>query len=585
MTQTGLSLGTPQYMAPEQAMGERAVDGRADIYALGAVLYEMLVGEAPFTGPTVQAIVARVMTENPRPVTGQRRSVPMHVNAAILKALEKLPADRFHSAAEFSKALITPGVEPTTERSEVAQSTKASRPTRLARSTVPWAIAGVATVAAIALWMSRPAQRSDSGPIRLAIDLPPGIEINPQSSQTIGISPDGSRVAFVVTSAGRSQLVIRNLNDDKITVVQGSTDAIGSAEFSPDGKWLTFNANSKLYKVPANGGPPTAIADSRWGQLAWLGNDALIFTKSYDTGLSRLSAEGSDSVVLSTPDRKKGELGHWWPQVLPDGKRVIFTAYSAPADQSTIEVMNVDGTGRRVILQGGYFGRYVDGYLLFIRNNGMMKVEIDEKSLKTKGSPVPLSIPVHTVASNGWAAFAVSTNGTLAYMDDVLNQVSLKWVDEGGNETAAFDSAGRVSSAISSPDGKKIGLVRNGDVWTLDRQRGILTRLTSTGQNESELRWTPDSRELLYVRDAPVFDIFKRVADASRAEEQVLTSAHDKSIGSVSPDGKLLLFSEDSSGSDDIYVVPLESSKTARPIRLLGGPKSETAARFSSDGM
>ena len=420
---------------------------------------------------------------------------------------------------------------------------------------------------------------------RLAIDLPPGIEINPQSSQTIGISPDGSRVAFVVTSAGRSQLVIRNLNDDKITVVQGSTDAIGSAEFSPDGKWLTFNANSKLYKVPANGGPPTAIADSRWGQLAWLGNDALIFTKSYDTGLSRLSAEGSDSVVLSTPDRKKGELGHWWPQVLPDGKRVIFTAYSAPADQSTIEVMNVDGTGRRVMLQGGYFGRYVDGYLLFIRNNGMMKVEIDEKSLKTKGSPIPLSIPVHTVASNGWAAFAVSTNGTLAYMDDVLNQVSLKWVDEGGNETSAFDSAGRVSSAISSPDGKKIGLVRNGDVWTLDRQRGILTRLTSTGQNESELRWTPDSRELLYVRDAPVFDIFKRVADASRAEEQVLTSAHDKSIGSVSPDGKLLLFSEDSSGSDDIYVVPLESSKTARPIRLLGGPKSETAARFSSDGM
>ena len=583
MTQTGLSLGTPQYMAPEQAMGERAVDGRADIYALGAVLYEMLVGEAPFTGPTVQAIVARVMTENPRPVTGQRRSVPAHVNAAILKALEKLPADRFHSAAEFSKALVTPGVEPTTERNDVAPSAK--RLTRLRSSTIPWAIAGVTTIAAIALWINRPAQRSDAGPIRLAIDLPSGIEINPQSSQTIGISPDGSRVVFVVTTGGRSQLVIRNLNDDKLTDVQGSTDAIGSAEFSPDGKWLAFNANGRLNKVPANGGPPTAIGGTRWGHIAWLGNDALIFTKSYDTGLSRLSAEGSDSVVLSTPDRKRGELGHWWPQVLPDGKRVIFTAYSAPADQSTIEVMNVDGTGRKVVLQGGYFGRYVDGYLLFIRNNVLMKVAIDGKSLKTKGSPVPLSVPVHTVAANGWAALAVSTNGTLAYMDDALNQVSLKWVDEGGNETAAFDSAGRVSDATPSPDGKKIGLVRNGDVWTLDRQRGILTRLTSTGQHESNLRWTPDSRELLYVRDAPTFDIFKRVADASRPEEQVLTSAHDKSIGSVSPDGRLLLFTEDSSGSDDIFVVPLASSRTARPVLLVGGPKAASEARFSPDGM
>src|SRR5215212_9160326 len=98
MTQTGLSLGTPQYMSPEQAMGERTIDARSDVYALGAVTYEMLVGEAPFTGPTVQAILARVMTEEPRPLVAQRKAIPDHVEEAVLRALEKLPADRWTSA-------------------------------------------------------------------------------------------------------------------------------------------------------------------------------------------------------------------------------------------------------------------------------------------------------------------------------------------------------------------------------------------------------------------------------------------------------------------------------------------------------
>jgi serine/threonine-protein kinase len=105
MTQTGLSLGTPQYMSPEQAMGERTVDARSDIYALGAVTYEMLVGEPPFSGPTVQAVVARLMAEEPRPISVYRKAVPDGVEAAVLRALEKLPADRFASAGAFSVAL------------------------------------------------------------------------------------------------------------------------------------------------------------------------------------------------------------------------------------------------------------------------------------------------------------------------------------------------------------------------------------------------------------------------------------------------------------------------------------------------
>src|SRR5215218_1896435 len=105
MTETGMSLGTPHYMSPEQAMGEREITPRSDVYALGAVLYEMLTGEPPFTGSTAQAVVARVVTESPRSLTAQRHTIPPHVEAAVLTALEKLPADRFTTATEFAEAL------------------------------------------------------------------------------------------------------------------------------------------------------------------------------------------------------------------------------------------------------------------------------------------------------------------------------------------------------------------------------------------------------------------------------------------------------------------------------------------------
>ena len=93
-------------MSPEQALGERVIDSRSDLYALGAVTYEMLVGEPPFSGPSVQAIVARLISEEPRRIAVQRKAVPEHVEAAVLHALEKLPADRFATAAEFASALV-----------------------------------------------------------------------------------------------------------------------------------------------------------------------------------------------------------------------------------------------------------------------------------------------------------------------------------------------------------------------------------------------------------------------------------------------------------------------------------------------
>src|SRR6476659_731729 len=244
MTQTGLSLGTPAYMAPEQAMGERAIDARADIYALGAVLYEMLVGEAPFTGPSVQAIVARVMTESPRPVTGQRRSVPEHVNAAVLKSLEKLPADRFHSAAEFSNALANPAFAREVSARSATLEAKPSTAIAIGRySLIPWAIAGIAALAAIFFAVRGSRGGADKTPTYVSVDLPPDATLPPRGTEVLGISSDGTTLAFDAFVGGTSRLFLRRLDEAAPRTVEGAVGDGGSASFSADGKWIAFNAD------------------------------------------------------------------------------------------------------------------------------------------------------------------------------------------------------------------------------------------------------------------------------------------------------------------------------------------------------
>jgi serine/threonine-protein kinase len=197
LTETGLSVGTPHYMSPEQAMGDRELDARSDVYSLGAMLYEMLVGEPPYTGPTAQAIVAKVITEKPALVTAARPTTPPHVAASIDKSLQKLPADRFSSAAQFAEALVSPGaallmtVTPGVRADATAGRTRGSRsPTSIA--TV--AIAGLAIAAAALGWL-RPVPRPVT---RFAIALPEDQALDGATpNQHIALSPDGTQLVYV----------------------------------------------------------------------------------------------------------------------------------------------------------------------------------------------------------------------------------------------------------------------------------------------------------------------------------------------------------------------------------------------------
>ena len=584
MTQTGLSLGTPQYMAPEQAMGERAIDGRADIYALGAVTYEMLVGEAPFTGPSVQAIVARVMTETPRPLTGQRRSVPANVNAAVLKALEKLPADRFSSAADFSRALVAPDFTTATTGAAGVE-TPRDKPSPSQRvPAIPWGIAALASIAAIVLAFRAFSSHPAAPPVHLSVDLPVGMELIPGDNEGLGISDDGETIAIGVVLDGKPQLFLRRLDSDSLHFVKGADNVNGSPAFSPDGNWLAFESGRKIFKEPVAGGTPTQLAGSDWGQIAWINNGAITYLKDYDTGLYKVGSDGGDSATLTTPDKTKGELGHWWPQLLPDGDHVLFTNYVTPADQSSIEVLSLSSGKRQVVFRGGYFGRYVDGHLLFTRNGVVMGVPFNASKLSTSGSPVQLPIEIETHASNGWAGFVVSKTGTLVYREDILKNVEVVWSDENGNEEPALDSAARISNAVASPDNKKIAVVRDGDVWVFERQRGIYTRLTQTEQVETRLVWTPDSREVIYSRDVPQYNIFKRSADATSPEELVVNSPRDKHANAVTPDGKSLIYEGDKGGASGMFIAPVNPADKTPPRILVEAPGKKGEAVISPDG-
>jgi Periplasmic component of the Tol biopolymer transport system len=336
--------------------------------------------------------------------------------------------------------------------------------------------------------------------------------------------------------------------------------------------------------VPVAGGAPTPLADAPWAQFAWIGNGSLVYTRDYDQGLYRIGSDGNDTITLTTPDRKKGELGHWWPQVLPDGDHVLFTNYVTPADHSTLEVLSLKTRKRDVVFHGGYFGRYANGHLLFVRNATVMQVPFDAGSLKASGTAVPLPIEIESKASNGWAAFVVSSNGTLVYREDVLKNVALVWSDENGNEEMALDSTARITSAAVSPDNKELAIVRDGDVWIYNRQRGVYTRLTSTEQVETSLVWSPDSKYVLYSRDVPQYDLFKRQADGSGTEQLVVTSKNDKHASAITPDGKSVIYVEAQPGGDDIFIAPFDPADKTAPVPVIQAAGNQEDAILSPDG-
>src|SRR3989475_6227378 len=479
------------------------------------------------------------------PVVFHRKPVPPHVDAAVARALEKLPADRWQSAAEFAAALTGTG----------ASSRVRGRPLpdALRRSAIPGAAAARLLRAAwVGLRNGRRALPS-AAPVRFSVELDPGVR--PTFTPIVRLSPDG-RQLFVSAMVGRREEVLRHPFDQmRMDVIagagQGEQGTGNSRPFiSPDGQWVAYARQGKLRKVRVEGGPAVDLAAAEWAGGSWGRNGRLVYTRAYNTGLWIVSEGGGDDHMLTAPDTARGELGHWWPQILPDGDHVLFTAYRTPIERATIEVLSISSGKRDVVFTGGVFVFYVPTrLLLYAVGETIRAVPFDLRRLVVTGPALPVVDSVAMNPTDGAAAFDVSENGTLAYMpvSSYVTETEVVLVDRRGSESRALPMTDRYNHPRLSPEGGRIAVdIRSanslGDVWMFQVGRSGGTRVTAEGGRDFGAEWTPDGRELIYSSERPFFDLYRRAADASRPAEPLLTGTYDRYTGSVSHDGRLVAF-------------------------------------------
>jgi eukaryotic-like serine/threonine-protein kinase len=488
MTETGMSLGTPRYMSPEQAMGERDLTARSDIYALGCIVYEMLTGEAPFTGTTAQAIVAKVLTEKPAPIIARRDRVSPQVEDAVLTALEKLPADRFATAGEFVAALRG-GPSAAT-----AQRVRAQKAGVRSKALIPLG-AGVVLLAALGGWMigqggGEPISTTE--PSRLAL-VEPGATITFDGlRRSIAISRDGQMIVFVATRAQGTSVLARRL-DGTASRVLVSTQT-GQLRLSPDGRYLyTGGAGGNMQRLPLAGGTWTPVTGVEATPYLAFGEDSTIWWGSFlNTGVWRHTPDGRDSLVFPY-----GAI----TQVLPGGRHGLGNPTGAGVNSGPPQLMDLrTGKLTRLLDTPVMDVAYTQGYLVYVRpDNIMAAVPFDAGTGRVTGTPVEIANDV-SVSTIGFAQWGVAENGTIAYIPG--SESDLVRVDRDGAVRVLRQESGLYHSPRISPDGERIAyddVTSEGrDVWVLDTRTRDVTRATFS-RDGHDPSWTEEGRGLSYI--------------------------------------------------------------------------------------
>jgi len=587
MTETGMSLGTPHYMSPEQAMGEREITARSDVYALGCVLYEMLTGEPPFTGPTAQAIIARVMTEEPRSLTLQRRTVPPHVEVAVLTALSKLPADRFATAAQFGEALARPGIATvplTTARVAIARPTRRSRALGLA----PWMLFLLALAAATWAWRRGPAERGTSWQFVAVGD---GVFPN-TLFPSIAISPDGGSLV-VRDSPQNGRLWLKRRGQLHAVPIAGTEGATYPA-FSPDGQWISFIDDNRLKKVRVTEGGVTTVADSvaaPFGGAAWLDDGSLVFVGPDISELSNVSGAGGPRTTILKDSALAG-LGIGNVAAIPDNRGVLFTVCNSGCVTMTVHLLDLHTGKERLLFGDAVSASYLaSGHVLYIRRDGgAMAVPFDVRAMRITGSPVQVLEDVRV--ATGAAFLTISPTGTLVYVQGTGAGVEfdLVRVTREGTPTP-IDTAwhGGFNSFAQSPDGRRLAVgtgLANGalSIWIKQLDRGPFSRLTFSGQDRRPA-WSPDGKEVAFLRDSLTStSVYVRVTDGSAPDRPLVRL--DRQIQEVgwSPDGRWLLLRTDNGTAGAGDIVGVRTSGDTTPVPLVATPFSELHPAVSPDG-
>jgi serine/threonine protein kinase len=574
-TQTGVILGTAAYMAPEQARGKMA-DKRADIWAFGVVLYEMLTGEPLFHGEDVTEVLASVVKESP-PLD----KVPMQVRRLLKKCLEKDPKKRLRDIGDAWELLDQP------------QESGGPGPSSRSRFNI-WTIAAggfAVALAALSLvhFRETPAPQQT---LRYTILLPESSYSSIVNTFRVAVSPNGRYVVMTASTNGKRQLLLRPLDALEALPMPGTDDA-SNPFWSPDSRWIGFFASGKLRKIAVAGGPAQTLCDAgdqRQGGGTWNREDVILF--SNDGKLQRVSAITVGDAVNVTD----GTLPSVYPHFLPDGRHFLYTVPAAfSRENSGIYFGSLDGKENRRVLGDSASAVFVSsgpgknsGHIVFSLENNLVAQPFDGTT-GTLGDAVFVAEGVSRIGFN-YSPVSVS-NGTLVYLslpsNAQMNQIV--WYDRKGNVQELVSKPDRVFGPSISPDQKTLAFSKSevgegSDLWLWPLAHKTDQRFTSDGLRHDSLVWSPGSDRIAFRSTTGTTgqQIWLKWVDGPGKDEMLVTDSNNKFPSQWTRDGYIVYTVRTAQTGLDISYVPLEGDR--KPVKILQAKFDEAQGEISPDG-
>jgi Tol biopolymer transport system component len=605
LTQEGTILGTFQYMAPEQLEGREA-DARTDIFALGAVLYEMTTGRKAFSGASQASLISSIMRENPAPIAGLAPMTPPALERVVTTCLAKDPEDRWQSAHDVASELgwiARSGSQAGAPAPVVARRKK--------REGLAWAAAALCALVAVALaaLLARRAAAPVLSPLHALIPIPDKADF--LTVPVPEISPDGSMVVWSGIDGVTSPLWVRSLSGDGARALTGTEGAM-FAFWSPDGRSIGFFADRKLKRIDVAGGALVTLCDipdfGRGG--TWSRDGVIVFSGGRTGPLYRISASGGVAEPVTKLDPARGDTTHRWPYFLPDGRHFLYLASPNVSEKRAVFVAAIDGGENRPLTlapeaslaasEAGHPVRteaianatYASGHVLFVQESRLYARPFDAAAAKVTGPAVVVAENVASGFGVTRSMFSASNTGNLVYVAEPTNfEARADWVDRSGKRSPAVFEPLVATDLRLSPDGKRLAMrlgdpqTHQEDIWVLDLAQGSRTRLTFGPGRSAYPLWSPDGSRVAYVAPRPKLGIYERSATGVGAEKLLFELGGDVEITSWSADGRHLLYSNfDPSQGTGFDIWALQVEPPGKAVAYLRMPGDQMEARFSPDG-
>jgi serine/threonine protein kinase len=585
LTTAGSIIGTIQYMSPEQIEGKEA-DSRSDIFAFGAVLYEMVAGKRPFAGKSQISLASSILESDPEPVSKLKPTTPPAFEHVVTTCLQKNPDDRYQSAQDIKLELQWIAVDRTTP----AVAKLPPSPSH-AKERLSWAAALVAAIvltAAAAIFFYHPTQSAHS--IRSVINPPEKttFDLTGDSAGPPVVSPDSASVAFAATgNDGRTALWLRPTNAVEVRELPGSEGATFPF-WSPDSRSLGFFADGKLKTVDLEGGSAQIVCEAPLGRGgAWGPGGVILFSPAPTAPLMRVSAGGGSPAPITKLDSDL-HTSHRWPFFLPDGNHFLYIALQHDASKSgndTVYYASLDARENRPLFRSQTNAVYASGFLLFGRGDQLMAQPFNPSSRTLSGEPQSVAKGVMNDASTWHMDASASNDGLMVFGSGASGDLELLWMDRAGKVSTIADKLPDLQSAVLSPQGDRVALQLNAgqtDLWVLDLTRGVRTRLTFGPVGNVSPLWSPDGKWIAYSSaQNGHFAICRKPSDGGGAEECLLTVEQQPALSDWSRDGKYLLYSLPVAGGPlhQIWALPLQGEHKPSLVAERG-----TFGKLSPDG-